>query len=193
MKKIIALLLALVMLCSLVACGNESANEPANEPANEGANEGAAEVANFKAGFIFLHDENSTYDLNFMNATKEACEALGVEYIVKVNIPESEACYDAAAELVDEGCTYIFADSFGHEPYMLQAAQEFPEVQFCHATGTQAHTAGVANYHNAFANIYEGRFLGGVAAGMKLNEMIEAGEFTAEEAKVGYIVISPPF
>ena len=187
MKKIIALLLALVMLCSLVACGNESAGEAAVE----GATEGTKETADFKAGFIFLHDENSTYDLNFMNAAKEACEALGVEYIVKVNIGESEACYDAAAELVDEGCTYIFADSFGHEPYMLQAAQEFPEVQFCHATGTQAHTAGVANYHNAFANIYEGRFLGGVAAGLKLNEMIEAGEFTAEEAKVGYIGAFP--
>ena len=185
MKKIIALLLALVMVIGLVACG---AKEEAAAPA---ATEGAQETSNFKAGFIFLHDENSTYDLNFMNAAKEACEALGVEYVVKVNIGESEACYDAAAELVDEGCTYIFADSFGHEPYMLQAAQEFPEVQFCHATGTQAHTAGVANYHNAFANIFEGRFLGGVAAGLKLNEMIEAGEFTAEEAKVGYIGAFP--
>ena len=143
MKKIIALILALVMLCSFAACGNQSAQEPAGEVATEKAPENAAETTNFKAGFIFLHDENSTYDLNFLNATKEACEALGVEYIVKVNVPESEACYDAAAELVDEGCTYIFADSFGHEPYMLQAAQEFPEVQFCHATGTQAHTAGV--------------------------------------------------
>ncbi|MBQ1955535.1 MAG: BMP family ABC transporter substrate-binding protein, partial [Clostridia bacterium] len=93
--------------------------------------------------------------------------------------------------LVDEGCTYIFADSFGHEPYMIQAAKEFTDVQFCHATGTQAHTADVPNYHNAFANIYEGRFLGGVAAGMKLNEMIAAGEFTAEEAKVGYIGAFP--
>ena len=177
MKKFIALLLALVMVMSFAACGN-------GEPAGD-------ETPKFKAGFIFLHDENSTYDLNFLNAAKEACEALGVEYVIKVNIPESEACYDAAAELVDEGCTYIFADSFGHEPYMLQAAREFPNVQFCHATGTQAHTANVANYHNAFASIYEGRFLGGVAAGMKLNEMIEAGEFTAEEAKVGYIGAFP--
>ena len=176
MKKIIALLLVLVMVFSLAAC-------------SEGT--GKTEKSNFKAGFIFLHDENSTYDLNFLNAAKEACEALGIEPIIKTNIPESEACYDAAAELVDEGCTYIFADSFGHEPYMLQAAQEFPEVQFCHATGTKAHTAGVANYHNAFANIFEGRFLGGVAAGLKLNEMIEAGEFTAEEAKVGYIGAFP--
>ena len=109
MKKIIALLLAMVMLCSLVACGNEEAKAPEAESNNEAA-------ADFKAGFIFLHDENSTYDLNFMNATKEACEALGVEYVIKVNIGESEACYDAAAELVDEGCTYIFAYSFGHEP-----------------------------------------------------------------------------
>ena len=199
MKKIIALLLALVMVIGLVACGAKeeaaapAATEaaPAATEAAPAATEGAQETSNFKAGFIFLHDENSTYDLNFMNAAKEACEALGVEYVVKVNIGESEACYDAAAELVDEGCTYIFADSFGHEPYMLQAAQEFPEVQFCHATGTQAHTAGVANYHNAFANIFEGRFLGGVAAGLKLNEMIEAGEFTAEEAKVGYIGAFP--
>ena len=192
MKKIIALLLALVMVIGLVACGaKEEAAAPAATEAAPAATEGAQETSNFKAGFIFLHDENSTYDLNFMNAAKEACEALGVEYVVKVNIGESEACYDAAAELVDEGCTYIFADSFGHEPYMLQAAQEFPEVQFCHATGTQAHTAGVANYHNAFANIFEGRFLGGVAAGLKLNEMIEAGEFTAEEAKVGYIGAFP--
>jgi len=175
MKKIIALLLVLVMVFSLAACGKKADDK----------------TETFKAGFIFLHDENSTYDLNFLNATKEACEALGVEYVVKVNIPESEACYDAAAELVDDGCTYIFADSFGHEPYMLQAAKEFPEVEFCHATGTQAHTAGVANYHNAFASIYEGRFLGGVAAGMKLNEMIAAGEFTAEEAKVGYIGAFP--
>ena len=174
MKRIIALLLALVMVFSLAACGT-----------------GNTEETKFKAGFIFLHDENSTYDLNFLNAAKEACEALGVEYVIKVNIPESEACYDAAAELVEEGCTYIFADSFGHEPYMIQAAKEFTDVQFCHATGTQAHTANVPNYHNAFASIYEGRFLGGVAAGMKLNEMIAAGKFTAEEAKVGYIGAFP--
>ena len=190
MKKFLALILALSMVFALCACGSKT-EAPAEEPAEAPAEAPVEEAAPFKAGFIFLHDENSTYDLNFINAVKEACENLGVEYMTKVNIPESEACYDAAAELVDEGCTFIFADSFGHEPYMLQAAREFPEVQFCHATGTQAHTAGVANYHNAFANIYEGRFLGGVAAGMKLNEMIANGEITAEEAKVGYIGAYP--
>ena len=108
------------------------------------------------------------------------------------NIDEGQACYDAAAELVeDEGCNIVFADSFGHESFMIQAAKDYPEVQFCHATGTQAHTIGLANYHNSFASIYEGRFLAGVAAGMKLNEMIEAGEFSAEEAKIGYVAAYP--
>ena len=192
MKKLIAMLLALVMVFALCACGKTEAPAASEAPAAEetAPAEDAAAVT-VKAGFIFLHDENSSYDLNFINAAKAACEALGVEYLFKTNIPEGEACYDAAAELVDEGCNFIFADSFGHEPFLLQAAKEFPEVQFCHATGTQAHTAGVANYHNAFASIYEGRFLGGVAAGLKLNQMIEEGTITADEAKLGYIGAFP--
>ncbi len=168
MKKIIALVLALALCLSVVSVMAE----------------GAAAV---KIGFIFLHDENSTYDLNFINGAKEACEKLGVEYILKPNIGESEACYEAAADLADSGCNIVFADSFGHEDYMIQAAKEYPNVQFCHATGTKAHTEGLANFHNAFASIYEGRYLGGVAAGLKLNQLIEEGKITAEQAKLGYI------
>ena len=149
-----------------------------------GCAEGEATV---KAGFIFLHDENSTYDLNFINAAKEACESQGIEYVFKTGIPEGQECYEAACELADAGCNFVFADSFGHEDYMIEAAKEFPEVEFCHATGTKAHTEGLDNFHNAFASIYEGRYLAGIAAGMKLNEMIEAGDITAEEAKMGYV------
>ena len=171
MKKLAALLLALVMCLSLCACGS-------------GNNNSKTEM---KVGFIFLHDENSTYDLNFINAAKAACEQLGVTPVMKTNVPEGQECYDKAAELVDDGCSVIFADSFGHEDFMIQAAKEFPNVQFCHSTGTKAHTENLSNYHNAFASIYEGRYLAGIVAGMKLNEMIAAGEFTAEEAKIGYV------
>ena len=199
MKKIVALLLALVMVFALAACGGNSApaatQAPAEAPANAetpAAEEpAAAPAADLKVGFIFLHDENSTYDLNFMKAAREVCEELGLvegdTFLFKVPIPEGQECYDAAAELVDAGCNVIFADSFGHEDYMIQAAMEFPEVQFCHATGTKAHTQGLSNYHNAFASIYEGRYLAGVAAGMKLNEMIENGEITEDQAKIGYV------
>ena len=169
MKKILSIALVLVMVMGMFSvCA-------------------AADASAVKVGFIFLHDENSTYDLNFLNAAKEACEKLGVEYVIRTNVPEGSECYEAAAELADDGCNIVFADSFGHEDYMIEAAKEFPEVQFCHATGTKAHTEGLDNYHNAFASIYQGRFLAGVAAGLKLNEMIEAGQFTAEEAKMGYV------
>ena len=125
-----------------------------------------------------------------MRGAKEACEAAGVEYINKVNIPEGSECYDAACELADNGCSIIFAHSFGHEDYMIQAAQDYPEVQFCHATGTKAHTENLPNFHNAFASIYEGRYLAGVSAGMKLNEMIEAG-MPPEDAVIGYVGAFP--
>ena len=202
MKKILSLALVLVMVLGLAACGGNTAAPAATTaaapaaPATEApaaetpAAEAPAAAADVKLGFIFLHDENSTYDLNFMNGAKEACAALGLsedQYIFRTNIPEGQECYDAACELADAGCNIIFADSFGHEDYLIQAAMEFPEVQFCHATGTKAHTQGLSNYHNAFAAIYEGRYLAGVVAGLKLNEMIEAGQFTAEEAKMGYV------
>ena len=180
MKKFLALLLSLVMVLALVACGDKKDDTNTDDQDNN-------EVTDFKVGFIMLHDENSTYDLNFINAAKEACETLGVEYTIVTNVPEGQECYDKAAELADAGCNIIFADSFGHEDYMIQAAKDFPDVQFCHSTGTKAHTEGLSNYHNAFASIYEGRFLAGVAAGMKLNEMIANGEFTADEAKIGYV------
>ena len=180
MKKITALLLALAMVFALCACGNGDKDKDKD-----------GDKAKIKVGFIFLHDENSTYDLNFMNAAEAACKNLGVEYVFKKNIPEDQKCYDAAAELAEDGCNIIFADSFGHEPFIIEAAKEFPDVQFCHSTGTLAHTEKLSNYHNAFASIYEGRYLAGIAAGLKLNEMIANGEFTADEAKMGYVGAFP--
>ncbi len=174
MKKLLVMLLAVCMVFSVfTACSG-------NETPEEGDK--------LKVGFIFLHDEQSTYDKNFMDAAKAACEAMEVDYAQKTQVPESKDCYDAAVELIEvDGCDIIFADSFGHESFLLDAAKKYPDVQFCHATGTQAHTANVKNFHNAFASIYEGRYLAGVAAGLKLNEMITAGTITADQAKMGYV------
>ncbi len=176
MKKILSFALVLVMLASMAvvfsSCGND---------------------ADFKIGFICLHDENSTYDKNFIEAAERAKVSMGLEdnqVIIVRNVPESDKCYDAAKDLVEQGCKVIFANSFGHEDFIIKAAKEFPDVHFCHATGTKAHTEGLDNYHNAFASIYEGRYLAGIAAGMKLKEMIDADAndaLTADNAKIGYV------
>ncbi|MBR5015514.1 MAG: BMP family ABC transporter substrate-binding protein, partial [Clostridia bacterium] len=183
MRRLFAVVLAVVMILTLAAC--------TKVPANNGGEDKAA----LKVGLICLHDENSTYDKNFIDGFKAACEKAGLKegesFFIMTNIPEGAECKEAALDLADKGCTLIFADSFGHEPYMIEAAKECPDVQFCHATGTKAHTEKLGNFHNAFASIYEGRYLAGVAAGLKINEMIEAGTIKAEEAKIGYVGAFP--
>ena len=175
------MILALVMALSLVACSNGGTDKPDDN----------TETKKIKVGFITLHDENSTYDNNFIQALRQVQKDLGLsddQVVIVTNIGEDSSCYDAAVDLAkNKGCKVIFADSFGHESFMKQAAQEYPEVQFCHATGTSGKIANIENFHNAFASIYEGRYLAGIAAGMKLNEMIANGEFSADDAKIGYV------
>ena len=203
-KKVVSLLAVMALSVSTLAgCGSVAANTDAETTADNTADTEttvetgaettadtdaeAVDASDLKVGFIFLHDENSTYDLNFLNAAKEACEEMSVEYMFKTNIPEGQECYEAACELADAGCDFIFADSFGHEDYIIEAAKEYPNVQFSHATGTKAHTEQLSNFHNAFASIYDGRYLAGIAAGMKLNEMIANGDITEDQAKIGYV------
>ena len=177
MKRILSVILVAVMLLSCFALAS------CEEKKEEG---GAA--SDFKLGVICLHDEKSTYDLNFIEAVQRAAKDLGLkdeQIVIKKNIPEGNECYDAAADLVDEGCEVVFANSFGHESYLLKAAKEFKDVQFCHATGTMAHTEKLANFHNAFASIYEGRYLVGIAAGLKLKEMMAADSTIVP--KIGYV------
>ena len=176
MKKIIVILIALVMCFAIFGCQKDNNKD--------------VTLDNIKIGLICLHDENSTYDANFINAMKAVQAALGLrddQVVIRTGVDESDACYKAAADMADSGCNIVFADSFGHESYMIQAAKEFPNVEFCHATGTQAKIINLPNFHNAFASIYEGRFLAGVAAGMKLNEMIADGKITSDKAVIGYI------
>ena len=176
MKKIIALIIAIVTVFALAACTTTGKKE--------------VTMDNVKIGVICLHDENSTYDANFINAVKAVQAKLGVkdeQVVIRTGVDESDACYKAAADMADSGCDIVFADSFGHESYMVQAAKEFPNVEFCHATGVSAKVQNIKNFHNAFASIYEGRFLAGIAAGMKLNEMISSGKITSDQAKIGYV------
>lgn len=145
-----------------------------------------------KIGLICLHDSSSTYDANFINALNEAVKDLGKKVIFEKNclltgVAEDTSCFDAAKDLVEKGCKVIFADSFGHQAHMLEAAKEFKDVQFCHATGTNAKTANQKNYHNAFASIYQGRFLAGYAAGLKLVEDKKADLDAQKALKVGYV------
>lgn len=187
MKRFLALLLAAVMALCLVACGNSSTTTPAASSAA-----GSADKSNFKVGVILVGDENEGYTYAHIEGVKAAQQALGLsddQIIYKYSIPENEECYDAATDLVQQGCNIIFANSFGHETYMMQAAEENPDVMFCHATGYQAASSGLSNFCNYFDNIYEARYVSGVVAGLKLKELMDSGKVT--DPHVGYVGAYP--
>jgi len=185
MKKLFTLLLTAVMVVGccfgLTACGETEDTTPL-------------------VALITLHGEDSTYDKNFIDAFKAACAKKGLnkkQYAIMSNVKEGVECYDAAADFADQGYKGIFADSFGHEDYMIQAAEEFPQVQFYHATGYKSQIVNLPNYYNAFASIYEGRYIAGYAAGLKLLTMTDkavsnnfqlgyVGAFTYAEVISGY-------
>jgi basic membrane protein A len=204
------LFVTLAMTATLIAgCGtssttqNSSTNETTQSETSDAATgdsttkaetEEKADASAVKVGVIYVGDENEGYTeahMKGIEAMKEALSLTDEQVIEKTTIPEDESCYDAAVDLADQGCNIIFANSFGHESYMMQAATEYPDVEFCHATGYQAASSGLSNMHNYFTSIYEARYVSGVVAGLKLNEMIENGTITADQAKMGYVGAFP--
>ena len=197
MKKALSILLAMGMTVGMVAgCGDTADNSSAAASTEAGTDgtQAAASAADIKVGVIYIGDENEGYTAAHMAGIDEMAANLGLsddQIIEKTTIPEDEKAYDAAVDLAEQGCDIIFATSFGHETYILQAAQEYPDIQFCHATGTQAASSGLSNMHNYFTNIYEARYVSGVVAGLKLNEMIEDGTVKEDACKMGYVGAFP--
>ena len=195
MKKLLAILLSVIMVLSLVACGNKTQYEtPGNDDQQQNTE---TETKTIKVGLICIGDENDQgYTYNFIRGKESATEALAakginVDWVVKYNIGEDSTCEDANIELAEEGCELIFNNSYGFEPFMLKVAPDYPEIQFVGCTNQGSWNDGLENTHNAFANIYEGRYLAGIAAGMKLNAMIKEGKFEAKDAKIGYVGAFP--
>ena len=212
LRKLVSVAMAGVMTLSLAACGGSGTADTTAAPASteaaadttaadageteakEAAPAGGVAKEDLKVGFVFIGDENEGYTAAHYKGAMEMKDALGLsddQIIVKWNIPEDETAQDAAMDLADQGCQIVFANSFGHESYVIEAAKEYPEVQFCHATGFQAASSGLSNMHNYFTAIYEARYVSGVVAGLKLNQMIEDGTVAKDACKIGYVGAYP--
>ena len=195
-KRILAMLLAGAMVFSLAACGGTEGEEttPAETGAAETtpAEEGDA-AKTVKVGLICIGDENDQgYTYNFIRGKEAVTEILAeegikIEWLVKYNIGEDASCEEANIELAEEGCDLIINNSFGFEEHMLKVAADYPGIEFIACTNQVSAVDDLPNTHNAFANIYEGRYLAGVVAGMKMQEMIDNGEITADQAVIGYV------
>ena len=183
MKKFLAMLLALVMALSLVACGEN--NEPAPDTNTEEEN-------TFKVGVILVGDENEGYTYAHIEGIRKAMTACGLtddNMVWCYNIPENEECYDKCIECVEQGCNLIITNSYSHQSYTQQAAEENPDVEFVAMTGDTAMKSGLANFHNAFNMTFESRYVSGIVAGMKLKELMDAGLVT--DPYIGYVGAYP--
>ena len=184
MKKFLALILALVMALSLVACGGNN-NETPDTP-DDG--DGTA----LKVGVILVGDENEGYTYAHIEGIRKAMEACGLtddNMVWCYNIPENEECYDKCIECVEQGCNLIITNSYSHQSYTQQAAEENPDVEFVAMTGDTALKSGLANFHNAFNMTFESRYVSGIVAGMKLKELMDEGLVT--DPYIGYVGAYP--
>ena len=185
MKKISLVLVALFMASALLFAGG-SAETAAPSTSDDG-------TTTVRVGLLCIGDENDQgYTYNFIRGRDEATEMLAaeginVDWVTKFNIGEDATCIDANIEAAEEGCQIIINNSFGFEPFMLEVVNDYPEIEFISCTNAASATDGRANTHNAFADIYEGRYIAGVIAGMKLQQMIDEGEIAPEEAVIGYV------
>ena len=186
MKRALTLLVVLGLVCSFAfaAGGAESASS-------------AADSNTIKVGLICIGDENDQgYTYNFIRGRDEATEILAkeginIEWLTIYNIGEDSSCIDANIEAAEEGCQIIINNSYGFEPFMLEVVDDYPEIEFISCTNCASVFDGRDNTHNAFANIFEGRYIAGVVAGMKLQQMVDEGTIKPEEAVIGYVGAFP--
>ena len=186
LKKTLCLILALAMTLMMVACGDGNAN--------------AGDAGNIKIGVILVGDETEGYTAAHMEGIKTAAASLGIkddQIIWKYKVEENSTCYDAAVDLVGQGCNMVISNSYGHQTFMVQAAEEYPDVTFVSMTGDFAAISGLDNFKNAFTKVYESRYVSGVVAGMKLKELLDNGTLSAQtqpnsfdangNVKIGYV------
>ena len=85
-----------------------------------------------------------------------------VKVIEAENVYEGPDAERVMETMISEGATLIFPTSFGHQEPAMNVAQKHPDVIFEHAGGWMM----ADNFANFYANVPDGWYLMGAAAGM---------------------------
>ena len=142
-------------------------------------------------GFIYDNDESTPYTYNFSLAK----DALEKEFGERVDILTCSNVLDEEMEeplrdLAGKGCDIIFFN--GYSELVMKLAPEYPNIEFCQASYMDMSGVTVPeNYHTFKGEAYQGRYVSGIAAGMKIKQMIAEGTITADQAKVGFVAAFP--
>lgn len=210
MKRIFSLMLVIAialtaLLCA--SCGKDDqtaasfyGTDGTKELAAKGAEALAAgtvtgDPSAVKIGVILVGDATEGYTKAHIDGIKAAAAELGIsesQILWKEKVEETNAVTEAGEQLINDGCTYIFSNSYGHQSYMTELAKAHKDVRFVAMTGDTAAADGLDNFSNAFTAIYESRYVSGVIAGMKLKELIDGKKLTdanydGDNVRIGYV------
>lgn len=187
MKRLLALMIALVMVCTVALTGCGSSASTTDSSTDSSASTSAASTSAaaesttaaepLKVGFIYIgtvgdvgytfaHDNGRKY-------VEENFKDKGVTTLKVESVPETAEVEKAMRNLIDQGCKAIFATSFGYMDFVEKVAKEYPEVKFFHCSGYKSNTTNFVNY---FGRIEQARYLSGIVAGLK-----------TKSNKIGYV------
>ena len=144
-----------------------------------------------KVGFIYDNDESTPYTYNFSLARDAVAKKYGekVEILTCSNVLDEEM-EEPLRELADDGCDIIFFN--GYSEKVRQLAPEYPDIQFCQTSYMDMYGQNVpANYHTFKGEAYQGRYVSGIAAGLKIKQMISDGIISGDRAVVGFVAAFP--
>ena len=144
-----------------------------------------------KAGFVYDNDESTPYTYNFSLAKDAVERKYGerVEIFTCSNVLDDQI-EEPIRELAAKGCDIIFFNGYGE--LVRELAAEYPQIQFCQTSYMDMSDQAVpANYHTFKGEAYQGRYVSGIAAGMKIRQMISEGIISEDQAVVGFVAAFP--
>ena len=155
--------------------GCTSASETSEDSAD-----GAEEIV---VGFIYVGPKD---DYGYNQAHAEGAQAMaaipGIKIVEEANVPEDSAVLETMRSMIEiDGAKVLFPTSFGYyDPYILELAKEFPEVQFFHAGGLYEEGKDPENVGSYFGYIDEAQYIAGIVAA-----------HTSESGQLGFVAAKP--
>lgn len=168
MKKVVAMMLVLVLLAAtLVACAKPAASqEQADTTQTQTEQTGDVKPgAGAKKLGIILSGTKDDYgfNLNFVQLGELVEKELGIEVVIKENVPTTSDSEGVMEELIAQGCTILFPSQFGFLEYSHNVALRHPEVAFYSLPITDYAGGNFSIIHGEVQDVW---YLNGVLAAM---------------------------
>ena len=126
--------------------------------------------------------DDHSWSQSHYEALEQTAQQLNLSVLYEENV-KAEDIPQIIERFVEADCKVIIANSFEFGEYIYQAAEEYPEIYFMHATGVGEDK----NLSTYFGRMYQIRYLSGIVAGLQTdtNEIGYVAAFPISEVNRG--------